>query len=480
MTTENGRNDFTFPRVQQLTDGFAAGQITPEAATEAALARAVLLEPHLNAFAYLDSEGAMAAAARAGARWRSGQPIGPLDGIPLTIKDLTAVRGLPLRLGSRTTSDAPAEEDAPCVARLRAAGAVILGKTTTPEFGWKGMTDGPLFGCTRNPWDLARTPGGSSGGAVAALAAGIGALAHGNDGGGSVRIPASYCGLVGFKPSFGRVPHHPQEGAFCTIVSQGPLARSVTDAALMLQVMAQPDLRDWYALPTTGEDYVEAVGSGRLEGLKLAYAPNLGGAEPSDDIRQVVEAALQKLADNGVDVIETDGLFAPLEDSLTDYWLAGFATLLRNVPEDARDLLDPRFRNLAETGLAVGLPAYDQGMKLRAALARCINQKLARFDALVTPTMPTYPPTVDTPYHSAQFDRWRHATPFTVPFNLTGHPACSLPCGLDQSGLPVGLQVIGPAHGDAQLLRVAGAFEAALAFPQPHAALRDSLDALLG
>jgi aspartyl-tRNA(Asn)/glutamyl-tRNA(Gln) amidotransferase subunit A len=470
--------DFAFLSPTELTAGFSAGRISPAEVTKAALARAEALQPRLNAFAWLDAEGARAAAAKAEARWQAGEALGPLDGVPLTIKDLTAVRGLPMRRGSQTTSPEPAPEDAPAVARLRAAGAVILGKTTTPEFGWKGITDGPLFGFTRNPWDPALTPGGSSGGAAAALAAGIGALAHGTDGGGSIRIPASYCGLVGFKPSFGRVPHHPLEGAFCTTAAQGPLARSVGDAALMLQVMAQPDPRDWYGLPALHEDLVEAAASGRLDGLSLAYSPRLGGAEPTAEIRSVVEAALAKLAQAGARITEIDGLFPPLEERFHDFWLAGFAAQIRNLDAEQRDLLDPRFRDLAEAGLSIGLPAYDAAMKARADLGRRINLCLVDFDALVTPTMPTAPPPVETPYHSAAFDRWRHATAYTLAFNLSGHPACSLPCGLDERALPVGLQLIGPAHGDARLMAAAGAVERGLRFPQPHPKLKERLPAL--
>ena len=469
--------DDAFLDLHGLLEAFREGRLTPGEATETALARIDRLEPHLNAFQTVDREGAREAAAGADARWCAGQPLGPLDGVPVTIKDLTAVKGLPLRQGSATSSDQPAPRDAPCVARLRAAGAVILGKTTTPEFGWKGMTDGPLFGFTRNPWDLARTPGGSSGGAAAALAAGIGAVAHGSDGGGSIRIPASYCGLAGLKPAFGRVPHHPNEGAFCTVSVQGPIARNLRDAALLLNIMAQPDPRDWYALPYDGRDYREPLSAG-VAGLSLAYSADLGGAEPRPEVLGPFQEAVARLRALGAEVTEVGSLFPPLEDRFHDYWLAGFAARIRGLSAAQRDLLDPRLRELAEAGLAVTLADYDRDMAARAALGRQMNQLHQDYAALITPTMPTLPPPVETPYHSQAFDRWRDATAYSLPFNLTGQPAASIPCGLSPEGLPVGLQVVGPAHGEATLLRVAGALEQDLAFPQPHPLLLERLAAL--
>ena len=466
-----------FLDARALVRGYMERAFSPLEVTEAALARIGRLDPALNAFQHVDSKGALMAAKAADARWLSGQPCGPLDGVPLTVKDLTMVKGLPMRRGSLTTGEDPCAEDAPCVARLRAAGAVILGKTTTPEFGWKGMTDGPLFGITRNPWDLARTPGGSSGGAAAALAAGIGALAHGTDGGGSIRIPASYCGLYGIKPTFGRVPHHPMEGAFCTIASQGPIARSVADAAAMLTVMAQPDPRDWYALPADQRSYAEELGEG-VAGLRLAYCPSLGGAEPESRVLAPVEAAVGLLRDLGAEVEEVGPLFPPLRPDFERYWLAGFATLIRDLPAVALDSLDPRLRPLAEAGLDVSLADYDRAMKARAALGRSMNGLHETYAALITPTMPTPPPAAETPYHSAEFDRWRDATPYTVPFNLTGQPAASIPCGVTADGLPVGLQLVGPLYGDAMVLRISAALEAALDLPRPHPALLASLEAI--
>lgn len=475
-------DELAFLPARDLTELYRQTALSPVEATRLALTRADGLQASLNAFQMLDRDGAMAAAKASEKRWHRGEPCGPLDGLPLTIKDLSAVKGLPMRSGSLTTSDEPCAEDAPCVARLREAGAVILGKTTTPEFGWKGLTDGPLFGYTRNPWDPARTPGGSSGGAATALAAGIGWLAQGNDGGGSIRIPASYCGLFGIKPSFGRVPHHPREGAFCDLVSNGPIARKVADAALMMTIMSQPDRRDWYALPWDGTDYLAGLegAESALEGLSVAYAPNLGGAEPKKEILEPIEATVALFEELGARVERVDSLFEPLREAFESFWIAGFAALIRELPIAERDKLDPRFRALAERGLQVGLAEYDKAMSERARLAGRLAELHESYAILVTPTMATPPPPVETLYDSSQFDRWRDVTPFTLPFNLTGQPAASLPCGYDSSGLPVGLQIVGPRYQDLAVLRVARALEQALDLPLPHPRLLESLARLAG
>ncbi len=458
-----------------LLDAYRAGRLSPVEIVDAALDRIDALEPALNAFMLVDGDGVRASAAASAERWARGAPTGPLDGVPVTIKDIVATKGWPTYSGSATVEagDQAWDQDAPAVARLREAGAVILGKTTTPEFGWKGMTDGPLFGTTRNPWNPDHTPGGSSGGAGAALAAGIGALAFGTDGGGSIRIPASYCGLYGLKPNFGRVPHAPQDNPFATVVSGGPLARSVADAALMLNQLARPDARDWLALPAEATDYRQAL-SGGVAGLKLGVSYDLGGAEPDDKVATAVKAAVAVFADLGARVETVGPIFPPLEPFFSDYWKAGFAHLLRQVLSERHARMDPGLRRLAEEGLAVDLPAYGAAMAARAELGATMNRFHRDHDLLLTPTMPTLPPPADTTYHSPAFDRWRHAVPYTVPFNLTGQPAASIPCGV-VDGLPVGLQIVGPRFGEAQVLRASAAFEAAAPFPYPHPDLAASL-----
>ncbi|MDP6622194.1 MAG: amidase [Alphaproteobacteria bacterium] len=467
--------EIAYISAHELVAAFAAGSLTPPLACEVALKRQACFEPVLNAFQVVDAESARESAERSAGRWRQGRPLGPLDGVPLHIKDTVQAAGWPTRLGSLTVAaEGPWQDDAPVVARLREAGAVILGKTTMPEFGWKGMTDGPLFGTTRNPWKPARTPGGSSGGAAAALAAGIGQLAFGNDGGGSIRIPANFCGLFGLKPNFGRVPNWPNENPFATLVAGGPITRNVRDAALMLNEMAKPDRRDWYALPYRGQDWTAGLEDG-VEGLKVAFAPGLGGAEPDAEILAPVRRACDAMAALGATVEEVGEVIAPLEPDFADYWIAAFASILRQVPRKRWDDLDPEFHRLAEAGLEVGMEAYVQAMEARARLGTLMNAFHADYDLLLTPTQPTPPPSAGTIYHSAAYDRYRHAVPYTLPFNLTGQPAASLPCGVTTAGLPVGLQIVGPQYGEALVLRAAASLERELALPVPHPKLVESL-----
>ena len=236
-----------------------------------------------------DPETALAMARASEARWQKGEPQGLLDGVPVALKDTVLTKGWPRLLGSRTIDPKQAwEEDSPATARLRCAGAVFFGKTTTPEFGWKGVTDSPLTGVTRNPWDLERTPGGSSGGSAVAVAAGICPLAVGTDAGGSIRIPASFCGIVGHKPTFGRVAVYPPS-AFGDVAHVGPMARSIDDAALMLDAVKGPDSRDWHSLPDDEIRYREAVGKVSLAGKRVALSPTLGYAEPTAPVRAAVE-----------------------------------------------------------------------------------------------------------------------------------------------------------------------------------------------
>lgn len=324
----------TFTTAADLATVYRRGTLDPRQVTDAHLARIDALQPALNAFVLVDAEGARAAAADAAARWAAGAPRSPLDGVPVTVKDIVAMAGFPVRSGSTVTPTDVCTADAPSVARLREAGAVILGKTTTPEFGWKGMTDSSLTGVTRSPWNPAHTPGGSSGGAAAALAAGIGAVAHANDGGGSVRIPASYCGLVGVKPTFGRVPHHPLDSPFSLTIATGPIARTVLDAATFLNEIARPDTRDPWAAPYDGRDWRSGVDDG-VRGLRIAATTTFGGAAVVDaEIESAWRATLDALADRGAEVVEVGAVIAPLRPRFEAHWKAGFAHLLRSIPKE--------------------------------------------------------------------------------------------------------------------------------------------------
>ncbi len=463
-----------FLSLADLTARYADHRLSPVDVADAHLRRIDRLDPHLRAFQLVDYAGALAAARSSEARWKAGTPLGGLDGVPITIKDNVDWQGFPTRHGSLTTPAAPAEADAPVVARLREAGAVLLGKTTMPEFGWKGVTDSRLLGvATRNPWDLARSPGGSTGGGAAALAAGIGTVAFGNDGGGSIRGPAALSGVFGIKPTFGRVPHHLQEGVFATLVAGGPLARSVADAAVTLGVMARPDDRDWFALPSPSPGWLDQLRP-RLPELRIGYAPTLGGATPADAVRRVVDAAVAMLRDAGARIDLLDDVIDPLQPSFEAYWKAGLARRLRSMPRVQWDDLDPGYRALAEEGLSVGVADVLNAEAARAALGRRLAMLHRTYDLLLTPTMIRLPPPVETIYHSADYDRWRVGVPYTLPFNLTGQPAASILCGVSD-GLPVGLQVVGARYQERLVLEGCLAMEKVFDLPVPHPSLQAQL-----
>ncbi len=432
-------------------------QLSPVEATRAALERIDRYNSTLNAYCLVDGESAIAAARAAEGRWHKGEPKGLLDGVPASIKDVVLTKGWPTLRGSRTVSrDQPWDEDAPSVARLRAHGAVLLGKTTTPEFGWKGVTDSPLTGVTRNPWNPALTPGGSSGGAAAAVATGMGALAIGTDGGGSIRIPAGFTGVFGIKPSFGRVPAAPLS-PFGTVSHVGPLTRTVADAALMLTVIAEPDVRDWHALPYDGRDYRVGLDGG-VRGLRIAFSENLGYVSVDAEVAAIVSNAVNVFVDMGAQVELLDPGFANPSDTFSKLWFAGAANLTRSLSAEQRAVLDPGLAEIAAEGADISLMDYLAAINQRGALGQSMNLFHERYDLLLMPTLPipAFAAGQETPMPGG---RWMDWTPFTYPFNLTQQPAASIPCGRTQSGLPVGLQIVGPRYDDALVLRASRAFE---------------------
>jgi aspartyl-tRNA(Asn)/glutamyl-tRNA(Gln) amidotransferase subunit A len=466
--------DLTYKYALELQALYRAEKVSPVEATKAALARIEQVNPKINAFMVIDGERALLAAQRSERRWRMHEPLSPIDGQPVTIKDTLNLRDHPTRSGSRTTPETAVLEDSPEAARLKEAGAIILGKTTTPEFGWKGMTDGPLFGVTRNPWNLERTPGGSSGGAAAALAAGIGTLAVGTDGGGSIRIPAAQCGLFGIKPTFGRVPHAPHTGPFSTLVCSGPLARKVADAAAMLDELARPDARDWYALPYDGESFARDLDKS-VKGMRIAFSPNFGEAQVEAEVAALVAAAARQFEALGATVEQVGAVVPALRPSFEKYWFAGFGHILAQIPPEKHGLLDPHFLPLAQQGLSVSKEEYFAGHMARVELGTRLERFFSDYDLLLMPTMPVPPPLASTAYHVQGNDRWAHATPFTVPFNYTGQPAASIPCGVGKSGLPVGLQIVGPRFSERRILQASAAYEAANPMIWPQQAVERNL-----
>jgi len=445
----------------ELLAAYRRKALSPVEATKAVLARIRALDPVLNAFVLVAEKEALAAARASEARWRKGAPIGLLDGVPTTIKDLILTRGWPTLRGSRTLDPkGPWNDDAPCVARLREHGAVLLGKTTTPEFGWKGVTDCPLTGISRNPWNPRMTPGGSSGGAAAAVASGMGPLAIGTDGGGSIRIPCSFTGLFGIKASFGRVPAWPLS-PFGTVAHVGPITRSVADAALMLNVISLPDSRDWFALPHDPRDYTVGLDDG-VRGLRIAYSADLGTARVDREVAAIVKRAVQTFADLGAHVEAKDPGFGDMDPVFRAHWFAGAAHVVRGVAPAKRRLLDAGLREVAAEGAKIGNMEYLDAVQKRGALGVHMNRFHEDFDLLVTPTLAVAAFEAGREVADPRREkRWTDWTPFSYPFNLTQQPAASIPCGLTRAGLPVGLHIVGPQHADALVLRAARAFESA-------------------
>jgi aspartyl-tRNA(Asn)/glutamyl-tRNA(Gln) amidotransferase subunit A len=439
-------------------------QLSPVEVVDDCLSRIDANNPALNAFCIVDHEGAISVARASEGRWMKGEPAGVLDGIPATIKDLTLTRGWPTRRGSLSGStEGPWTDDAPVPARIREAGGVILGKTTTPEFGWKGVTDSPVYGITRNPWNPDLTPGGSSGGAAVAAALNLGFLHQGSDGGGSIRIPASFTGTFGFKPTFGIVPQWPAS-AMTTLSHLGPMTRTVADAILMMNVIARKDARDGYAGPAyPGLDPDPAKTT--LRGLRIGYSRNLGYVKVARDIQNVTDNAIDQLRALGAEVAEVNPGFADPVEVFSTFWFAGAARIVSRMNKQQRQLLDPGFLEGAERGLKITLAEFQEAEAMRFELSALMAKFHENYDLLVTPTMPIAPFPVGRNVPDDSYKGWVDWTPFTYPFNLTQQPAASIPSGLDDQGLPVGLQLVGARYSDTTVLAAAYAIETRLGLP---------------
>ncbi|MEO8143822.1 MAG: amidase, partial [Betaproteobacteria bacterium] len=452
------KNELCSLSATDLIRAYARKQLSPVEVTQAVLGRIEKLNPVLNAFCLLDFDASLKAAKQSEKRWAKGAPQGLLDGVPVSIKDLLLTRGWPTLRGSKTVDPkGPWHDDAPVVARLREHGAVLLGKTTTPEFGWKGVTDGPLTGITRNPWNPKLTPGGSSGGGAAAVAAGMGPLTVGTDGGGSIRIPCSFTGLFGLKPSFGRVPAWPLS-PMGTVAHVGPMTRTVSDAALMMNVLSLPDTRDWHSLPHDGRDYRIGLEDG-VKGLRIAYSADLGFAKVDPEIRKIVDQAVKTFTQLGAHVEAKDPGFEDAGPLFAAHWFPGAAYIVRNTNPRKRALMDKGLLETARLGEKVTTAEYMAAVQKRGALGVHMNRFHEDYDLLLTPSLPL------AAFRAGQEmanllkeKRWTDWTPFTYPFNLTQQPAATVPCGLTKKGLPVGLQIVGPRYADALVLRAARAF----------------------
>jgi aspartyl-tRNA(Asn)/glutamyl-tRNA(Gln) amidotransferase subunit A len=454
----------------ELVALFRRRQASPVEATRAALKRIEAHNGRLNAFCLVDGERALRDAGASEARWLAGKAQSSIDGVPTTIKDIILTKDWPTLRGSRTVEKGQEwSEDAPAVARLREAGAVLLGKTTTPEFGWKAVCDSPLTGITRNPWDERMTPGGSSGGAAVAAALRMGCLHLGTDGGGSIRIPAGFTGVFGIKPTFGRVPAWPLS-PFGTIAHVGPITASVEDAARMLTVIARPDDRDWHSLPYDPRDFVIGLAEG-IRGLRMALSLDLGYAKVDPEIASLVEEAAGKLAEAGAIVERRDPGFSDPAEVFKTLWFSGAADVRAAIPRERRPLLDPGFDRIAAAGESVARSDYTRSVTARGEIGLAMARFHRDFDILLTPTLPLAafeagrlaPP-------GTEQSEWALWTPFSFPFNLTQQPAASIPCGFTSAGLPVGLQIVAAKYQDALVLRVARAFEelCPIRLPEPR------------
>ncbi len=456
----------------QLAEMIRRKQVSPVEVTQAVLARIERLEPRINAFAHLAAEPAREAARQAEAALMRGGRIGRLHGVPVTIKDLAITKDMPTQSGSLIMQGNRPTEDAPMVTRLRDEGAIVLGKTTTSEFGWTGVSRSPLTGITHNPWKQGFNAGASSAGAGAAAAAGFGPLHQGSDGAGSIRMPAHFCGVFGLKPSFGRVPAYPV-GTSDFTTHNGPLTRTVGDAALMLSVMAGPHPLDHTTLEAGPADYAGRLAEG-VRGRRIAYSPDLDHARVDPEIAALVKAAAHRFADLGATVEEVSVPWGPAGRELVRlFWPAHLARFADRLPEwEAR--MDPGLVACVRQGMRVTLAQYQAARERKHAYIADIHRWFEDWDFLLTPSVSVaaFPAAMlsppDWPQHEWDWVQWAE---FSYPFNMSWNPAASVPCGFTAAGLPVGLQVVGRRFDDLGVLQAAAAFEQA----QPWADKRPDL-----
>ena len=458
------QTDPALMEAEELLTLYARRALSPVEALKAVTERIARMNPWVNAFAALNPR-ALQQAGESEARWAAGRTMGGLDGVPVTVKDLLNVTGFPTRRGSRTTEATPATEDAPAVLGLKQAGAVIIGKTTTTEFGWKSPGDCPLHGITRNPWNRERTPGGSSSGAGAAAAACFGPLHIGTDAGGSIRIPAAYCGVVGVKPSFGRVPQWPL-GAFASVAVAGPMARGVRDAALMMNALARHDLRDPFCLPDEKRDWRDGIEQG-VAGLRVALVRRMGFDAPLDaegetalmQAARVLEEAGAIIEEAAPELPDTRAIFGRV-------WGVALARLVASVPEEKRHLLDAGIADVAAAEGQMSAVDFLAADALRIEAAHAMARFHQRYDLVLAPCTPTAAFGADQPTLNPRISLWRDWAPWTFTFNLTRQPAISVPVGLDGEGMPRAVQVVAALYRDDLCFQAARTIELALQTPQ--------------
>jgi len=467
-------DDLCYTPATELAAAIRARKLSPVELTDALLARIEAVNPRVNAYCTVAAERARADARAAEAAITSGAALGPLHGVPISFKDLTPTAGIRTTLGSRAFEHNVPADDALIVTRARQAGAVVMGKTNTPEFGCKGVTDNKIFGHTRNPWNLGMNAGGSSGGAAAAVAAGLSPLAEGSDLAGSIRIPSAVCGVVGLKPSLGRVPKVPALNAWTGFTVHGPIARTVRDAALLLSVLAGPDERDPQSLPATGEDFSRAADGG-VRGLRVGFSADLGYAPVDPEVRRLTEAAAKRLATIGCEVEDAHPGFANSRTLFIELTAPYRAAAMEPLIPRWRSEMDPVLTSRLDSAAAMTAVDFEKAQHRRTEMWRSLARFFEHHDVLVTPTtsVPAFPIGIFFPEEIAgrKLENPLDWFPFTYPFNITGSPAISVPCGFTSDGLPVGLQIVGPRFADATVLRVAAAYEMAAPWIERRPAL---------
>ena len=450
----------------------ARKDVSPVEVVEAILGQIERLNPVLNAYCLVIAEQSRQEARAAEQKVMRDEPLGRLHGVPVSVKDTLWTAGVRTTMGSAIYADFIPTQDAAIVARLKASGAILLGKTTTPEFAHKGLTDSPLLGVTRNPWSTAYTCGGSSGGAGAAVAAGMGPLAVGTDEGGSIRIPATFCGVVGLKSTFGLIPRVPL-GVAELLTHLGPLTRTVSDAALFLTATAGRDDRDGWSITSPPIDYVAQL-SQPLGRLRAAWSPTLGYAVIDPEVQQLTEAAVRRLPELGWEIDRQDPGFPDPGQIADAFRHPGLAAALGDHLASWRPRLDPSLIALVENGQRLSAVDVTKALFQRQELWALMQQFLQRYDLLITPTVAIPPFAAGAPAltevagHPVSRRGW---SAFTYPFNLTGNPAITLPCGWTSEGLPVGLQLVGRRLEDDLVLRAAAAFEALAPWAQKRPSL---------
>lgn len=486
MTSSNNQTDLCYASAATLATDIRRGERSPVSVVEAFLDRIERVNPKINAYVTVCSESAREAAQEAERAVKRGDELGPLHGVPVAIKDLNRVAGVRTTFGSPAFSDHVPDQDDIVVSRLREAGAIILGKTNTPEFGRKTKTDNPVFGASGNPWDPSRTTGGSSGGSAAAVAAGLAPIALGTDAAGSIRIPSSACGVFGFLPDHGRVPAGPiRSDAFQDLLPYtflGPIARTVSDAALMIEAIAGPDTADPNALPTPGSSYRDVAESDPdIADLRIGYSPDFGDFVVSKAVSETVESALEDLSAAGATVEEVDipfeGSWEERHDAIEWILQSRYVGLYENLKQDSDvdlltidDPITPEVRSRIRAGLELDTTTLATARRRRTAVYDAITETLEDVDVLVTPTLgrTAFDLDVDNPTVDGESVHRMHGWTLTWPLNLSGHPAASVPVGFDDAGLPIGMQVVGNRLRDHRVISASAAIEKAIPWEEAY------------